>query len=182
MKMGKYLDLDDVVADNPKAKAELDALRDELAAVTEAKKQQYSDMHHEIDRLTGETVALESAIAAERQKREEAERYALQIADDLNTALSEDDDDLKAAESALAAERQKREEAERVRSCISCIFVQQVIVLKERAEALAAEVKKREEAVLKAAEKFEPLWAHGYGYHIAAQSLADAARNLRGEK
>jgi hypothetical protein len=39
----------------------------------------------------------------------------------------------------LAAEVKKREEAERVRSCISCIFVQQVIVLKERAEALAAE-------------------------------------------
>jgi hypothetical protein len=38
------------------------------------------------------------------------------------------------------------------------------------------------EAVLKSAEKFEPLWAHGYGYHIAAQSLADAVRNLRGEK
>jgi hypothetical protein len=53
-----------------------------------------------------------SELAAERQKREEVERYALQIADDLNTALSEDDDDLKAAESALAAERQKREEAE----------------------------------------------------------------------
>jgi hypothetical protein len=47
-----------------------------------------------------------SELAAEVKRREEAERYALQIADDLNTALSEDDDDLKAAESALAeAER-----------------------------------------------------------------------------
>jgi hypothetical protein len=53
-----------------------------------------------------------SELAAEVKRREEVERYALQIADDLNTALSEDDDDLKAAESALAEAERRGMESE----------------------------------------------------------------------
>jgi hypothetical protein len=56
----------------------------------------------------------------------------------------------------LAAEVKKREEAERVRSCISCIFVQQVIVLKERAEALAAENVRLSLELAAAREALEP--------------------------
>jgi hypothetical protein len=62
--------------------------------------------------LTAEAKELRAQLAAEVKRREEVERYALQIAADLNTALSEDDDDLKAAESALAeAERRGMEKA-----------------------------------------------------------------------
>jgi hypothetical protein len=70
--------------------------------------------------------------------------------------------------------------------------VQQVIVLKERAEALAAEVKTREEAVLKAAERSRPaidsrLKGSVSTPHLLCecpncQELEKAVRNLRGEK